>query len=123
MADMQDNTSPTGLRFALRAFQRYNYRLFFAGQFVSRIGTWMTRLATSWLIYRLTGSATLLGLSSFASQIPAFFLAPLAGVWVDRWDRHRTLIVTQALSMLQSLALAGLALARIITIQEIIWLA
>ena len=83
----------------------------------------MTRIAASWLIYRLTGSATLLGIAGFAGQIPAFFLAPLAGVWVDRWDRHRTLVVTQVLSMLQSFALAALALAGIINKWEIIFLA
>src|SRR5581483_881827 len=80
----------------------------------------MTRVATAWLVYRLTGSAALLGVISFAGQAPAFFLGPIAGVWIDRWDRHRILVVTQILSMLQSFALAGLALAHIITIPEII---
>lgn len=82
----------------------------------------MTRLATSWLVYRLTGSALLLGLVGFAGQIPTFLVAPFAGVWVDRLDRRRVLVVTQILAMLQSLALAGLTLSRHITIQEIIWL-
>jgi MFS family permease len=109
--------------FALRALRSRNYRLFFAGQSVSLIGTWMTRIATSWLVYRLTGSAVLLGVVSFAGQIPAFLLGPVAGVWVDRWKRHRTLIATQAFSMLQSLALAGLTLGGIITISQIVWLA
>jgi MFS family permease len=108
--------------FAVRALRSRNYRLFFGGQTISLVGTWMTRIATSWLVYRLTGSATLLGVVSFAGQIPAFFLAPLAGVWVDRWDRHRTLVVTQVLSMVQSFALAALALSGIITVGEIIWL-
>jgi MFS family permease len=105
---------------ALRALRSRNYRLFFAGQSISLIGTWMTRIATSWLIYRLTDSALLLGVSSFAGQIPAFFLAPIAGVWVDRWNRHRTLVVTQILSMLQSLALAALALSHRINIWWIV---
>ena len=83
----------------------------------------MTRVATSWLVYRLTGSATLLGIVAFAGQIPAFFLAPLAGVWVDRLDRHRTLIVTQILSTLQSLTLAVLTLTGVITVPQIICLA
>ena len=109
--------------FALRALRSRNYRLFFSGQSVSLIGTWMTRIATSWLVYRLTGSAALLGIVSFCGQIPLFFLAPLAGVWVERWDRHRTLVVTQILSMLQSFALAGLALGGIITVWDIVWLA
>ena len=80
----------------------------------------MTRIATSWLVYRLTGSALLLGLVGFAGQIPTFLLAPFAGVWVDRLNRQRVLVVTQALAMLQSFALAGLTLARVITIPEIV---
>jgi MFS family permease len=96
-------------QFFLRAFQRRNYRLFFSGQSLSLIGTWMTRIATSWLVYRLTGSAWMLGLIGFLGQIPTFFLGPFAGVWVDRWSRHRTLLWTQVLSMLQSFGLAVLA--------------
>src|SRR5581483_2942685 len=109
-------------RFALRALQYRNYRLFFSGQSISLIGTWMTRIATSWLVYRLTGSALLLGMVGFAGQIPTFLLGPFAGAWVDRWNRHRTLVVTQVLSMMQSLALAALALAHVITIRDIILL-
>jgi MFS family permease len=99
-----------------------NYRLFFSGQSVSLIGTWMTRIATSWLVYRLTNSALLLGLVGFAGQIPAFLLAPFAGVLVDRWNRHRLLVVTQVLAMLQSLALAVLALSGLITITHVLFL-
>jgi MFS family permease len=109
--------------FMVRALRSRNYRLFFAGQSVSLIGTWMTRLATGWLVYRLTGSAVLLGTVSFAGQIPTFFLAPLAGVLVDRWDRHRTLLVTQVIAMLQSFAMAGLALSGLITVWHIVALA
>ncbi|HWB86883.1 MAG TPA: MFS transporter [Bryobacteraceae bacterium] len=108
--------------FAFRALHSRNYRLFFGGQSISLIGTWMTRIATAWLVYRLTHSAFLLGMVSFAGQIPMLFVAPLAGVWVDRWDRHRTLVVTQILSMLQSFALAGLALGHIITVWDVIGL-
>src|SRR5215469_13227563 len=114
---------PTGRRplaIVFRALSARNYRLFFQGQTVSLIGTWMTRVATSWLVYRLSHSAFLLGLSSFASQIPILFLTPFSGVWVDRWNRHRTLVITQALSMLQSFALAALALSGVITVWEII---
>jgi MFS family permease len=100
----------------VRALRSPNYRLFFAGQSLSLIGTWMTRIATSWLVYRLTDSALLLGVVSFAGQIPAFFLAPIAGVWIDRWNRHRTLVWTQVLSMIQSFALAALALTHVINI-------
>jgi MFS family permease len=117
-----DNRSVSSWALGVRALRSRNYRLFFGGQTVSLVGTWMTRVATSWLIYRLTHSANLLGIVSFAGQIPAFFLAPLAGVWVDRWNRHRTLVATQMLSMLQSFALAGLTLAGVITVWEIVCL-
>ena len=89
-----------------RAFRYRNYRLFFIGQFVSLVGAWMTSAASGWLVYRLTGSAFLLGVVGFASQFPAFILAPLAGVYVDRWDKKKILITTQTLSMIQSFALA-----------------
>ena len=115
--------SAAGWRFALRALGHRNYRLFFTGQSVSLVGTWMTRVATSWLVYRLTHSPFLLGLVTFSGQIPAFFLGPFAGVWVDRLDRHRVLVATQVLSMVQSLVLAGLALSGRITVWEIIVLA
>ncbi len=97
-----------------------NFRLFFGGQSISLIGTWMTRLATSWLVYRLTGSALLLGIVGFVGQIPSFILAPLAGVLVDRVDRRKVLLWTQILAMLQSLALAWLTLSHRITIGEIL---
>src|SRR5512142_1854901 len=93
-----------------RALRHRNYRLFFSGQTVSLIGTWLTRVATSWLVYRLTKSALLLGVVGFAGQIPTFLLAPFAGVLVDRWNRHRTLVVTQVLAMVQSALLAVFAL-------------
>ncbi len=105
---------------AVRALRHPNFRLFFCGQSLSLIGTWMTRLATSWLVYRLTGSSWLLGVISFAGQVPTFALAPLAGVWVDRWERRRVLLVTQFLAALQSLMLAGLTLSGHITIPEIV---
>jgi MFS family permease len=108
---------------SLRALRSRNYRLFFAGQSVSLIGTWMTRLAMSWIVYQLTDSAFLLGLTSFVGQIPAFFVAPIAGVWLDRWDRHRVLVITQVLAMIQSLALALLAFTGWINLWWIIGLA
>ena len=107
---------------AIRSLRSRNYRLFFSGQSVSLIGTWMTRVATSWLIYRLTHSAFLLGVAGFAGQLPLFFLAPIAGVWVDRWNRHRTLVWTQILSLVQSFALAILALSGIIQVWHVILL-
>lgn len=124
-----NNVTPTGdvakpgvggLAFMLRALSHRNYRLFFSGQSISLIGTWMTRIATSWLVYRLTNSALLLGVVGFAGQIPAFVLAPFAGVIVDRWNRHRLLVTTQILALLQSLALAILALTGLINIWHII---
>src|SRR5437867_12537191 len=81
---------------------------------------WITRIATSWLVYRLTGSALLLGVVGFCGQIPTLLLSPFAGVIVDRHDRHRILVVTQTLSMLQSLALALLTLPGINTVKEIL---
>lgn len=103
-----------------RALRHRNYRLFFTGQSISLVGTWLTKVATSWLVYRLTGSAWLLGVLAFASQIPTFLLAPIAGVMVDRWDRRRVLLATQALAMLESALLAGLALGGVIRVWEIV---
>lgn len=112
--------SPKGLGVMVRALRHRNYRLFFGGQSISLVGTWLTRVATSWLVYRLTHSATLLGVVGFASLIPTSLLTPLAGVLVDRWDRHRILVWTQMLSMVQSFALAALALTGIITVWQIV---
>ncbi|MFZ0428498.1 MAG: MFS transporter [Acidobacteriota bacterium] len=115
-------TGAGGLVFALRALRHPNYRLFFGGQSISLVGTWMTRVATAWLVYRLTGSALLLGVIGFAGQIPTFVMAPFAGVWIDRLDRHRVLVATQTLAMVQSLTLAVLALSGVITVWQIVWL-
>ena len=105
---------------AWRALRHRNFRLFFGGQTISLVGTWMTRIATAWLVYRLTKSALLLGTVSFAGQIPTFLLAPLAGVIVDRSDRRHVLIWTQTLAMVQSLLLAWLTLSHRINITEIL---
>lgn len=104
----------------LPALKSKNYRLFFAGQGISLIGTWMTQLATIWLVYSLTNSPLLLGVVGFTSQIPSFFLAPFGGVFVDRFSRYRTLISTQIMAMIQSLALAVLALTGVIQVWHII---
>src|SRR6185503_8446182 len=106
--------------FMLRALRYRNYRLFFGGQVISLAGTWITTTATSWLVYRLTGSAVLLGVVGFAGQFPAFVMGPFAGIFVDRWDRHRLLLATQTISMLQSFALAGLVLSGRITLEWIV---
>jgi MFS family permease len=103
----------------LRALRHRNYRLFFGGQSVSLIGTWMTRLATSWLMWRLTHSAELLGLLGFVGQVPMFLLTSVAGVWIDRLNRHHLLIATQTLAMLQSFTLAALVLSGAVQVWEI----
>ncbi|HLO49691.1 MAG TPA: MFS transporter [Kamptonema sp.] len=102
------------------ALRSRNYRLFFAGQGISLIGTWMTQIATIWLVYHLSQSPLLLGLVAFSGQISTLILIPFAGVLVERWNRHRVLIITQILAMLQSLALAVLALTGTINIWHII---
>lgn len=113
--------APSSGRF-VRALRHRNYRLFFGGQSLSLVGTWITRVATSWLVYRLTGSEFLLGVVAFAGQIPLLVLAPFGGVIGDRWDRRRILLVTQILSALQSFALAALAFTGAITVRHIILL-
>lgn len=115
----------SNLRFMLRALNSRNYRLFLGGQLISLIGTWLSMVASSWLVYRLSREAgypapLMLGLVAFAGQFPVFVLAPFAGVWIDRWNRHRILIATQSLSMLQSFALAGLTLSGLITIGQVL---
>jgi MFS family permease len=124
LSDGKSRRQRSGLNWRLvaRALQHRNYRLFFGGQGISLIGTWMTRVATGWLVYRLTHSALLLGLVSFSGQIPILLLGPVAGVLVDRLNRHRVLVITQVLSMLESFALAALALSGVITVLHVILL-
>jgi MFS family permease len=112
MSEESAEAPPTSAwRSMARSLAHQNYRLFFVGQGISLVGTWMTRVATGWLVFRLSGpdSAFLLGVVGFASQIPSFFLTPFAGVLVDRWNRHRLLVLTQALSLIQSALLAVVA--------------
>src|SRR5216110_1156679 len=103
----------------LGALQSRNYRLYFGGQIVSLIGSWMTQTASLWLVYHLSSSPFLLGAVGFAGQIPIFFFAPFVGVWIDRVNRHRLLVATQVLSMLQSFALAAFALTNTINITNL----
>jgi MFS family permease len=105
---------------AWRALRHRNFRLFLGGKSISLIGKWMTRIATAWLVYRLTKSALLLGTVSFVGQIPMLLLAPFAGVLLDRLDRRQVLVWTQALAMVRSLALAWLTLTHRITIREVL---
>ncbi len=107
-------------RNVFRALKFRNFRLFFIGQSISLIGTWMQSIAMSWLVYRMTGSALLLGIVAFSSQIPTFILSPFAGVFADRYNRHRIVIVTQTLSMIQAFILAYLTLAGKIQVWQII---
>jgi MFS family permease len=119
--DSETRTRPGGsLSHAWRALRHRNFKLFFVGQSISLIGNWMTRLATSWLVYRLTRSALLLGLVDFSALIPTFALAAFAGVWIERLNRRTLLVWTQAAAAVQSLALAALTLTHVITIGEVI---
>jgi MFS family permease len=123
---MTEEKKPGGkmsnFRHMTRALQYRNYRLFFIGQGISLIGTWMQRVGVGWLVYRLTDSPFLLGLVTFSGQIPTFLLAPVAGVLTDRMDRMKLLIASQVLSMIQALLLAFFVLTNIINIYEIIGL-
>jgi MFS family permease len=119
-AGARDGGVNADIRFAARALRHRNYRLFFLGQGVSLIGTWITRVAASWLVYRLTGSALMLGVVGFASLIPTFLLTPLGGVLSDRWPRQRTLVGTQATAMAASLGLAYFALRGTIAMPHVI---
>jgi MFS family permease len=116
-------TAESSMSHAWRALRHRNFQLFFVGQSISVIGTWMTRLATSWLVYRLTHSALLLGVVTFAGQIVSFALGPFAGVWVERLNRRKLLVWTQAAAAIQSLAMAALTLAHVITLWEVVALA
>jgi MFS family permease len=106
-----------------RALRHRNYRLFFGGQFVSQVGTWMQSVAQSWLVYRLTGSTALLGLVAFCGQFPVFVLAPIGGVLADRVSRHRVIVATQVTMMLLAFLLAALTLTGTARVAHVIWLA
>jgi MFS family permease len=112
--------SESSLKSIIRSLRHRNFRLFFSGQSISLIGTWMQRIALGWLVYRLTNSAFLLGLVGFAGQIPTFLLAPFAGVLADRHNRHRILILTQTLAMIQAMVLSFLVLFHLIEIWHVI---
>jgi MFS family permease len=120
-----EKPTTTGSRWSegFRALRHRNYRLFFAGQLISLIGTWMDQVAEAWLVYRLTGSALLLGTVAFASQIPVFLLAPIGGALADRLDRRKILICTQSSMMLLTFILAGLTLSHHVHIWQVVMLA
>src|SRR6202795_5226486 len=107
----------------LRALRHRNFQLFFGGQLISLIGTWMDTIAEAWLVYRLSGSSRRLGAVAFAGQIPVFLLAPIGGMAADRWDRRRIVHATQASSMILAFVLAALTLSRRVTVWEVVVLA
>lgn len=107
----------------LRALRHRNFQLFFAGQLISLVGTWMQNVAQSWLVYRITGSSALLGLVSFAGQIPVFAMSPLGGYAADKWPKRTVVIATQTASMVLAAILAILTLTNLVTIAEVFILA
>src|SRR5437764_3226299 len=107
-----DEVRPSRLPVTLRALKHRNFQLFFGGQLISLIGTWMQNVAQAWLVYKLTGSSLLLGSVGFASQFPVFLASPLGGIVADRYNRHRVIIATQTASMILAFALAALTLAQ-----------
>jgi MFS family permease len=115
-----DERSSGEPRHLLRALRSRNYRLFVAGQSVSLIGTWMQQVAMSWLVYRLTGSALLLGVLGFCSHIPVFTLASVAGVLADRWDRRRLLLITQSLAMVQAALLSAIVVTGVVQVWHVV---
>ncbi|MBZ5562689.1 MAG: MFS transporter [Acidobacteriia bacterium] len=117
------NGKPSRLEVMFRALQYRNYRLFFLGQIISLVGTWMQSVAQSWLVYRLTGSSLLLGLVGFCGQFPVFLMAPVGGMLADRRSRHRIVIATQTSSMVLALILGALTLLGHIKVWEIMLLA
>ncbi len=123
----QEFTAPASPRSrfatAVRALRHRNFQLFFAGQLISLVGTWMQTVAQGWLVYRLTGSTLLLGTVSFASQIPVFLIAPIGGIVADRSKRHRVVIATQAAAMVLAFILAALTLTHRIQVWQILVLA
>lgn len=108
------------LNLLLRSLSHRNFRLFFLGQGISLIGTWMQQIAMSWVVFQLTGSSFQLGLVLFCGQIPALFLSPLAGVLIDRWNRRRLLLLTQSLAMIQAFTLAALDMTGTIAVWQIL---
>ncbi len=120
---MSQETSKPANAHPLRALRHRNFRLFFAGQLISLTGTWMQQVAQSWLIYRLTHSALLLGAIGFAGQIPSLFFGPFGGHVADRYDRRRVLVLTQSASMILAFVLAALTLTNVIREWEIFMLA
>lgn len=102
------------LKSTFKALSIRSYRLFFIGQGISLIGTWMQRATMSWFVYRITGSAFLIGVMSFLSMVPSIVISPFAGQWGDRWHRHYIIILTQTAAFLQAAALALVVLNQVV---------
>jgi MFS family permease len=123
-ASASSDLGKTGrLPVTLRSLEHRDFQLFFSGQLISLIGTWMQTIAEAWLVYRLTGSSLLLGAAGFAAQFPVFLVAPLGGIVADRCNRHRVVIATQVAPMILALILAGLTLTRVVRVWQIFVLA
>ena len=117
---MESTRTPSqGLDVIFRALRYRNFRLFFIGQNISLIGTWMQNVAIGWMVYRMTHSAAMLGIVGFASQIPSFVITPFSGVMADRWNKYRVILICQVLALLQALALAVLTLSGHITVWQV----
>jgi len=116
-------SSPSRVSHGLRSLRHRNFQLFFGGQLISLIGTWMQNVAQAWLVYRLTGSSFLLGAVGFAGQIPVFLMAPVGGIVADRKNRHRVVVATQTVSMLLAFILAGLTLTKLVQVWHVMVLA
>jgi len=123
MLKKSEGNSSSKFKTAFRSLNYKNYRLFFGGQGISLIGTWMQRIAMPWLVYEITGSVFLLGVVSFSGQIPTFILTPLAGVITDRWSKYRVILLANVLSMIQAFILAVLCLTGTVQLWQIIVLA
>lgn len=123
MLNRSDGTTPGKFKVAFRSLQYRNFRLFFSGQGISLVGTWMHRITMPWLVYHMTGSPFLLGVVSFSGQIPTFILTPLAGVITDRWSKYNVILAAQVLSMIQAFILAVLCLSGTVQLWQIIVLA
>ena len=110
------------LKMMFRSLRHKNFRLFVEGQSLSLIGTWLQMVALTWLVYQMTNSALMLGIVGFAGQLPMFVVAPFAGVFADRWNRHKMLLLTQSLALFQALLLTILVFLNVIQIWQIICL-
>src|SRR6202163_436820 len=120
---MAETAPRSKVRSTLRALRHRNFQLFFAGQLISLIGTWMQNVAQSWLVYHLTGSSALLGMVGFAGQIPVFLISPLGGLVADRYSRHKAVIATQTSAMILAFILAALTLSGRVQVWHIFVLA